>query len=94
MAKLISKTYGDALFEIAAEEDKLESHLKEVEAVLGKEKAEDPAEVEALLWKEVDQLNETLPLFKKIKKINVRREDFEKTTGKKIKRFVESNKEK
>ncbi|MDY3238667.1 MAG: AMP-binding protein [Anaerovoracaceae bacterium] len=68
--------------------------MEEVEAVLGKEKAEDPAEVEALLWKEVDQLNETLPLFKKIKKINVRREDFEKTTGKKIKRFVESNKEK
>ncbi|MDD6816000.1 MAG: AMP-binding protein [Firmicutes bacterium] len=68
--------------------------MEEVEAVLGKEKAEDPAEVEALLWKEVDRLNETLPLFKKIKKINVRREDFEKTTGKKIKRFVESNKEK
>lgn len=34
MAKLISKTYGDALFEIAAEKDQLESHLKEVEAVL------------------------------------------------------------
>ncbi|MGN0713262.1 MAG: AMP-dependent synthetase/ligase [Anaerovoracaceae bacterium] len=68
--------------------------MEEVEAALGKEKAEDSAEVEALLWKEVDQLNETLPLFKKIKKINVRREDFEKTTGKKIKRFVESNKEK
>ena len=34
MAKLISKTYGDALFEVAAEENKLESHLKEVEAVL------------------------------------------------------------
>ena len=34
MAKLISKTYGDALFEVAAEEDKLENHLEEVEAVL------------------------------------------------------------
>ena len=30
---------------------------------------------------------------KKIKKITVRREEFEKTTGKKIKRFVESNKD-
>ena len=50
--------------------------------------------MEKLLWKEVDRLNETLPLYKKIKKVNVRREDFEKTTGKKIKRFVESNKEK
>ena len=38
MAKLISKTYGDALFEVAAEEDKLESHLEEVEAVLDAER--------------------------------------------------------
>ena len=68
--------------------------MEEVESALGKEKAADPAEVEKLLWKEVDRLNETLPLYKKIKKVNVRREDFEKTTGKKIKRFVESNKEK
>ena len=33
MAKLVSKTYGDALFEVALEEDKLEQFLEEVKAV-------------------------------------------------------------
>ena len=72
----------------------IKPEMAEVEAAIGKEKAADPAEVEALLWQEVDKLNENLPMYKKIRKINIRREDFEKTTGKKIKRFVESNKEK
>ena len=66
--------------------------MEEVEGAIGKEASEDPAQVEKLLWTEVDKINESLPLFKKIKKITVRREEFEKTTGKKIKRFVESNK--
>ena len=66
--------------------------MEEVEGAIGKEASEDPVQVEKLLWTEVDKINESLPLFKKIKKITVRREEFEKTTGKKIKRFVESNK--
>lgn len=66
--------------------------MEEVEGAIGKEASEDPAQVEKLLWAEVDKINESLPLFKKIKKITVRREEFQKTTGKKIKRFVESNK--
>ena len=33
MAKLVSKTYGDALFEVALEEDKLDQFLEEVKAV-------------------------------------------------------------
>ena len=45
-----------------------------------------------LLWIEVDKINEETPYFKKIKKIDIRRTDFEKTTGKKIKRFVDANK--
>ena len=45
-----------------------------------------------LLWKEIDKINEELPFFKRIKKIDLRKTDFEKTTGKKIKRFVEANK--
>lgn len=67
--------------------------MEEVEAVIGKEAAADTARVEKLLWSEIDKINESLPFFKKIKKINVRREEFAKTTGKKIKRFVESNKD-
>ena len=66
--------------------------MEEVESVIGKEAASDTAQVEKLLWAEVDKINEDLPFFKKIKKVTVRREEFEKTTGKKIKRFVESNK--
>ena len=50
-------------------------------------------QVKDLLWKEIDKVNEELPLFKRVKKINVRSEEFEKNTSKKIKRFVDSNKE-
>lgn len=46
-----------------------------------------------LIWEEVDKVNEELPLYKKVKKVKIRKEDFDKTTGKKIKRFVDSNKE-
>ena len=49
-------------------------------------------QVAALIWKEIDVLNTQLPLFKRIRKIDVRKEEFEKTTGKKIKRFIDSNK--
>ena len=62
----------------------------EVEEAIGKD-ADDKA-VEKLLWTEVDKINENLPLFKKIRRISVRHEEFEKNTSKKIKRFVESNK--
>lgn len=34
MAKLISKTYGEALFEIAVEENKMDDFLEEVQAVV------------------------------------------------------------
>lgn len=49
-------------------------------------------EVKSLIWKEIDALNAQLPYFQRIKKITIRKEEFEKTTGKKIKRFVEENK--
>ena len=34
MAKLVSKTYGDALFEVALEKNQLDEFLEEVKAVL------------------------------------------------------------
>jgi long-subunit acyl-CoA synthetase (AMP-forming) len=49
-------------------------------------------QAEALLWAEVDGINEDLALFKRIRKIIIRKDDFEMTTGKKIKRYVEANK--
>ncbi len=47
----------------------------------------------SLLWQEVDKLNEEMPYFKRVKKMDIRKSEFEKTTGKKIKRFVDANKE-
>lgn len=64
---------------------------EEVEEALGKEYTD--KDVEKLLWKELDEVNAELPFFKRVKRLVVRKEEFEKTTGKKIKRFVESNKE-
>lgn len=63
---------------------------EEVKQALG-ENATD-AQIAELLWKEIDKINEEQPFYKKIKKIDVRTTDFEKTTGKKIKRFVDANK--
>ena len=71
----------------------IKPEMEEVEAAIGKEAAGDSEAVEKLLWSEVDKINETLPMYKKIRKITVRTEDFEKTTGKKIKRFAEGNKQ-
>ncbi|GAB1476094.1 long-chain fatty acid--CoA ligase [Bacillota bacterium] len=47
----------------------------------------------SLLWQEIDKLNEEMPYFKRVKKMDIRKSEFEKTTGKKIKRFVDANKE-
>lgn len=62
----------------------------EVKEALGENYTDE--DVSALIWKEIDVLNQQLPFFKRIKRIDVRKEEFEKTTGKKIKRFVEANK--
>lgn len=53
----------------------------------------DKQAVEDLLWSKIDVINKDLPFYKKIKKVIIRDKDFEKNTSKKIKRFVESNKE-
>lgn len=50
-------------------------------------------EAQRLLWQEVDKINDMTPFFKKIKKIIIRKEDFEKNTAKKIVRYADSNRE-
>ena len=50
-------------------------------------------ELEKMLWGEIDKINKAQPFFKRIKKIVIRKKEFEKSTTKKIKRHVESNKE-
>lgn len=68
----------------------IKPELSEVQDSLGKEYT--PQQLQDLIWLHVDQLNKELPIYKKIRKITIRTEDFEKTTGKKIKRYVEENK--
>ena len=63
---------------------------EEVEEALGSSYTDEA--LNELIWHDVDEINKNLPLFKKIKKIVIRKREFEKTTGKKIKRFVEDNK--
>ena len=93
----VSESMVWALSDEGGQDDEIAATIKpdmeEVAAAIGEEAAKDTAEVEKLLWAEVDKLNENLPLFKKIKKVVIRTEDFEKTTGKKIKRFVQTNKQ-
>ena len=62
-----------------------------MEAALGADYT--PQQAQDLIWEEVDRINEDLPLFKKIKKVVVREDDFQKNTAQKIKRFVDENKE-
>ena len=50
-------------------------------------------DLEKLLWKEIDELNARMAFFKRIRKLVIRDREFDKTTGKKIKRFVEENKQ-
>lgn len=63
---------------------------EEVSEALGKDFTEDA--VRGLVWEAIDKVNEKLPYYKRIKKLHIRKADFEKTTGKKIKRFVDENK--
>lgn len=45
-------------------------------------------ELRKLLKKEIDETNEHMPLYKRVKRFEIREEEFEKTTTKKIKRYA------
>lgn len=64
---------------------------EELEEILGKDY--DPELAKKMLVDEVDKINADSPMFKKIRKIIVRKTDFVKNTSKKIIRFAPENKE-
>ncbi len=68
----------------------IRADYEEVQEALGENYTDE--QVADLIWKEIDGLNNRLPYFQRIRKIDVRKDEFEKTTGKKIKRFVDTNK--
>ncbi len=45
-------------------------------------------ELRQILKKEIDRINEHMPLYKRVKRFEIRETEFEKTTTKKIKRFT------
>lgn len=56
------------------------------------DKAEDESAVLALMSSEIDKLNSQWPDWKRVKHIVLKKSEFNKTTGMKIRRFVEENK--
>lgn len=50
-------------------------------------------ELEKLLWGEISKINDTLPFFKRIKKMVLRKEAFQKNSSQKIIRWYPSNRE-
>ena len=56
------------------------------------DKADDEKAVYELIDREVDKINQNLPDWKSIKHIVIKKGEFNKTTGMKIRRFVEENK--
>lgn len=58
-----------------------------IEEYFGSQVSDD--EIEKLIQDEVDKVNNGLPFYKKIRKIHIKKEEFAKTTSKKIKRHLE-----
>jgi long-chain acyl-CoA synthetase len=48
-------------------------------------------EIQRFLKIQIDEINEQMPLYKRVKRFNLRKTEFEKTTTRKIKRFTEGN---
>ena len=69
----------------------LKPDRENVREALG-DKADDEGAVLALISSEIDRLNATWPDWKRIKHIVIKKGEFNKTTGMKIRRFVEENK--
>ena len=56
---------------------------------MGKELDDD--EMLEFIWKVVDDINDRMPPYKKVKRIGIRKTEFVKTTTRKIKRFIPEN---
>ena len=50
-------------------------------------------QIHDIIWEKVKVINRQLTSYKAIKKIEIKKDDFEKTTTMKIKRYVELKKE-
>ena len=69
----------------------LRPDMENVRDAIG-DRADDDSAVLSLISGEIDKLNATWPDWKRIKHVVIKKGAFNKTTGMKIRRFVEENK--
>ena len=67
-------------------------NLEEIEAIYGKELTDE--QIYDIIWKQIKNVNKKLTSYKAIKNLEIKKDEFEKTTTMKIKRFAEINKSK
>ena len=67
-------------------------NMEEIEAKHGKELSE--KEIYNIIWDKIKEVNHKLTSYKAIKKLEIKKDEFVKTTTMKIKRYVEINKDK
>lgn len=68
-------------------------NMPEIEEKIGKDKNITDEEIRDIIWNIVKEVNKGLTSYKAIKKLEIKKEDFEMTTTMKIKRYKEIQKE-
>lgn len=71
---------------------KIIPNYEKIEELHGKDLSED--EIKKIIWGKVKEVNKKLTSYKAVKQIEIKKDEFEKTTTMKIKRFAEINKDK
>lgn len=89
---LESIVYGSEVENIAEENEICAVLVPDFEAVEKDFPDADEEKIQSLMQKAVDSVNKINPTYKYIRKVKVRDTELEKTTTKKVKRYVESNK--
>lgn len=69
---------------------KIIPNYTKIEQLHGKDLSEE--EIEKIIWNKVKEVNKKLTSYKAVKKIEIKKDEFEKTTTMKIKRYAEINK--
>ena len=67
-------------------------NLEEIEKLHGKVLKEE--EIHKIIWNKIKEVNKGLTTYKAIKRLELKHDEFEKTTTMKIKRYVELQKDK
>ena len=69
---------------------KIIPNYEKIEELHGKDLSDD--DIHKIIWDKVKEVNKKLTSYKAVKKIEIKKDEFAKTTTMKIKRYVEINK--